>query len=297
MIGGEVIEKWGLLFSDNSDQHFIRELAQATGFKDVIVHGTLIAAYAEQYVLGLLKEIESMRKKYIEKNPDYRCPKEELVYTGHSIEFKRPLYPKERAKWGLLDVVEAAEELPLATPTSNGSEIKEKKSVGLNLYTLALDSNEKPIVLCPSVPLRFSRPCLGQEEIDSFLARKDIVARGKRALPEKKEAKLKLFYELLDKPYTPEIPMMYLPACLPSFLIGLLSRETGESEGTYLGLDFEFYNQPHFGVFDFALATSSGPTLSRGFYECAFDALCLQEGNAIFKGKINCRSQTEIKLD
>lgn len=259
IIKNDIFSDWSFLVYDYNRIHRFRSSAQAMGFEDTPVYGTLIAARAEQYVLNLLQEINNM---------DGRI----LNYEGHTINFKRPLYPGKRANWNLLDVKETED--------------------GLDLNVSAVDSKGKVVISCPEVNLRLSRGRPESDRIISFSSDK-VVERKKISI---EQGELELFYKCLGKKPKQEIPMMYPAAFIPAALLDLLSGKKGKPEGGYLGLELEFYNQPNLGVFETIITMPSNPTQRRNMYHYTFEALCLQEGKPIFRGKVRCYSPDEFRL-
>ncbi len=77
---------WGKAVNDDNPIHTDIEIAKEMGFEDTPVHGTRIAAYAEQFVLDEISIMNNLGP-------------EDLVYAGQSIKLRKPLYPGVEAEW------------------------------------------------------------------------------------------------------------------------------------------------------------------------------------------------------
>lgn len=254
----ETLKDWSLLVYDLNRIHFFPNRAEKMGFKDSPVHGTLIAAHSEQYVLDLLQEINKISGQ-------------NLNYVRHSVDFKRPLYSEEKADWQLIDVEEQAN--------------------GINLYIVALDSRKKPIIVCRNINLAHSKIEPDLEKIKSSFSEDKVIIRKKTLV---EEDELEFFYKCLEKKPREEVPFMYVASFIPSALLDLLSRKMGKAEGGYSGIELEFYNQPKLGIFETKIIMPSAPISKRKMNYYTFEALCLQDSALIFKGQAKCYSPNEL---
>ena len=253
-------KKWAPLVYDFNRIHLFEEYAKEMGFETTPVYGTLIAARVEQYVLSLLEEINKMNRK-------------KLVYAGQKVSFKRPLYPKVRASWNLIDVVE------------------DDSSINLNIN--AVDQKDKVIVACPETNLRESLYASQETDINAFFDGK-ILASNKLEI---KKEELDLFYSCLRRKPKENIPMMYPASFIIAALLELSSRKSGRPQGGYSGLDLKFYNPPLLGKpFETLVSMKEPPEQRRNFYHYNFEVLCIQDKKAILGGTIKCYSPEEFKV-
>jgi len=260
--------KWAFLVHDYNRIHIFKEYAKEAGFEATPVHGTLIVAHAEQYALDYLNEIND----FVDRN---------LVYSGHGIKFKRPLYPNSmnaKANWSLDDVAGDGE--------------------GIDLNFSAFDSKVQTIVSCPKVSFRAKRKNLSEEDVFSFLSSNNTIGRNGMEI---KKGELETFYRCLGKEPRDEVPMMYASAFIPAVLLELASRRTGEPEGTYVSMDLEFYNPPNLGILDTTIKMSKPPRKmnmggGKEAYRYRFEALCVQNNAPILGGNVVCYSPNEFKI-
>ena len=77
---------WGKAVNDDNPIHTDIEIAKEMGFEDTPVHGTRIAASAEQFALDEINAMNSLGS-------------ENLIYTGQTIKLRKPLYPGVQAEW------------------------------------------------------------------------------------------------------------------------------------------------------------------------------------------------------
>ena len=263
-ISRDSLPEWGLLVYDFNRLHWLRETAEKMGFEDTPVHGSRIAAHAEQYVLGLVRTINSINTH-------------NFTYDGHGIRFKQPLYPGKTAKWNLTKVVLD----------------EEAKSIGLDIS--AIDSDGTTIVDCPGVRLSLERERPEIEEVIPFSS-EDVIRKRISVTPNE----LTSYYRILGKEENNGgIPMMYPASFIVAALLEAVSTRTGKPEGGFLGMDLVFHHQPRFGpdgepaVINTSVIASP-PRERRGKYFYDFQALCSQEGEPVLSGKVRAYVEYEL---
>jgi len=245
---------------DDNPIHTKVDIAKKTGiFSDTPVHGTRIAAYAEQDVLHELKKINKSRKN---------GKKDPLVYSGQTIKFPKPLYPETEAEW---EVVEA-----------------KRIEDGLDLNISLMSEGEK--LASGTANLRLRRPEFDIGKIEDIVRQKTTKVDIH---------KLEDFYECLGRSLDGKIAMMYFAAGIPSALLDLLPKDEKNKtpKGAYLKMELKFYNQPDFEDFETIIKKPAPPKEMRGGYLYSFEALCLQQGRPILSGEVLCSSETEVKFN
>ncbi len=257
---------WAFLVHDFSRMHIFLGYAIEAGFKKTPMHGTRIAAFQEQYIL----EIKSALEKFTEK---------EFYYNNHKIKFERPLFP------GLMGA-KASWDLEKAVVDDRGAK----------LHISLIDSKGEKC-MSSVVCLGYERSEKNQEEVTGFLSNdeKPIVHRTRIEI---KKGERESFYNCIGKKPGELVYMMHPAAFIPATLLGLSSRRTGRPEGTYRGIEFEFYNQPELGIFETILRLPRVPRElpeGKGF-KYKFEALCLQNKKPILSGVVGCISPTEYRL-
>lgn len=273
--------KWAFLVHDWNRQHIFEGYAREAGFETTPAHGTLEAAHAEQYALAYLNKINELTDRLNEKNGlSGESAIENLVYAGHRIEIKAPLYPRLRsatATWNLEDVVVVDN--------------------GLDLSFSAVNRRKQNVVECPKVSFRTERKELSEEDISSY--RFNILEVSNI---EMKRGELATFYECLGKETEDEIYMMHVSAFGIATLLRVSSRRTGKPEGIYASINLNFHNVPDLGIFETTISMPRPPRkildkeTGKEVYAYRFKTLCTQEDIPILTGKIVCYSQTEFKI-
>lgn len=258
---------WAFLVHDYNRMHIFPEYANDEGFKKTPVHGTLIAAYEEQFVLGILNLIKEFNEKI-------------FFYKNHYIKFEKPLFPKlkkARASWSLDDVVVNKEEI--------------------NLKISAINPKSQEIYMSSKVGICFEERVLNPDYIIDFLSSNDIVEKSNIEI---KDGELKSFYYCLNKKFGEEVFRMHPSSFIPATLLRFSSRRTGKPEGTYVSLNFDFYNPPKKGIFETIIRIPKPPREikreKRVSYLYKFKALCLQDKKPIVGGDIVCISPTQFKI-
>ena len=257
---------WAFLVHDFSRMHIFSEYAIEAGFKRTPVHGTRIAAFQEQYILGVKSALERFTEK-------------EFFYNNHKIKFESPVFPGLRG-------VKASWDLEKAVVDDRG----------VKLHISLINSKGKKY-MSSVVCLGYEKSEKNQEEVTGFLSNdeKPIVHRTRIEI--KKEER-EGFYNCIGKKPDERVCMMYPAAFIPATLLELSSRRTGRPEGTYRGIEFEFYNQPELGIFETILSLPRSPRElpeGKGF-KYKFEALCLQNKKPILGGVVGCISPTEYRL-
>ena len=255
---------WAFLIHDFNRMHIFQGYASEAGFKKTPVHGTLIAAYEEQYVLRVLDILKEFTGK-------------DLFYNSQRIKFEEPLFPKvrvARAGWDLEKAV-----------------VNEK---GINLSISATDGKGKKYI-SSKVFLGYEPKQKDSQEIIGFLSGNDIIHKTSMEI---KGGERDSFYKCLNKKVDEQIFMMHPAAFIPATILELSSRKTGRPEGTYRSINFEFYNMPELGIIETILRMKKSPkNLGKEGFAYKFNALCLQNKKPILSGDVICVSPVEYKLN
>ncbi len=265
--------EWAFLVHDWNRQHIFEGYAKEAGFITTPVHGTLIAAHAEQYVLSYLNEINSLIDRLNEKN-GLRGEKaiEKLSYSRHKIRFVNPLYLKRRnakANWNLDSI----------TVKENGLE--------LGFYGTGLKEKEV-IVECPKVSFNIER----KSDVEMLPFYRDYV---RKSYLEIKEGERETFYRCLGKKSGKQVYFMHVSAFSIASLLDLSSERTGRPEGTYASANFEFHNLPNPGIFEVVIKKPQSPREvedknGKNWYAYIFKSLCVQKNTPILTGRVVCYS-------
>jgi len=250
---------WAFIVHDYNEIHIFKDAAVSFGFENTPVYGTWIAGRAEQYVTNLLNELNNLNGR-------------SLKYCGHTIKFKKPLYPGQLADWNLVNAIE--------------------REGGIDLVVSASDSNGKSIIQCPEIVLRPSKIEIKAEEVIPFSS-EDVVARKSVEIP---EHKLKAYYSCLGKSPKEDVPMMYAASFAVSSLLDISSRKAGRPEGGLAGMDLRFYNSAIPGVINTSIRMPSPPEEKFGVYHYVFEGLCTQADKPILSGKFRVFSKSKFEI-
>ena len=257
---------WAFLVHDFNRMHIFLGYAIEAGFKKTPMHGTRIVAFQEQYILKIKSALEEFTER-------------EFSYNNHKIKFERPLFPGLRGAKASWDLEKAVVD-----------------GKGVKLYISLIDNKGEKYV-SSVVCLGYEKSEKSQEEVTGFLSNdeKPIVHRTRIEI---KKGERESFYGCIGKKPEGQVYMMHPAAFIPATLLELSSRRTGRPEGTYRGIEFEFYNPPELGIFETILRLPRAPRElpeGKGF-KYKFEALCLQNKKPILSGVIGCISPTEYRL-
>lgn len=285
LIKGKVLRDWAHVVQDFNKIHIYSHYAEKEGFKTNIVHGTLISAHYENYVLDFLDIVN-----------DFSGDERKLVYSSQRMKFGKPLYPH---KWSKRKNEFILEKLVC--------EADADKKEGIELTISVIDPRRNPeeqiIVPSAKASFRYAKNEIPQEYISSFLSESDIVERSNMELS---EDELEDFYRCLGMKPKGNFPMMYGAALCISTILKFASKETGKPKGTYRQMKLEFYNTPEIlkgseSIFKTILRMPLTPrhvkdeiTQEEG-YAYMFKALTLQDGKIpILEGTFSCFSKDKL---
>lgn len=285
----KVLPVWAHVAQDFNKAHIYNHYAKKEGFKTTPVHGTLISAYYEDYILDFLGIVN-----------DFSRDGKKLVYNSQRLKIGKPLYPyirwsKRKNKFVLENLV---------CVRTNGN--KE----GIDLIISVVDPRRKPeeqmIIRDAKASFRYLKNEANPEYINSFLSAGDIVEKSNIEFT---DDELNDFYKCLNRKPREIFPMMYFAALGISTVLKLASKETGKPKGAYRQMSLKFYNYPPLpkgseSIFKTVLRMPSAPkhikdedTQEEG-YVYMFKALTLQDGKVpISEGTFFCFSKDKFILN
>jgi acyl dehydratase len=143
----EDIDNFSWITRDNNPIHRLTKRAKSLGFDDIPVMGAHIAAYGEQFILGV---IERMKEYW----------GADIKTIGQENRFRNPLYPGERILWQVTGFKQKNENIELHVSGS----LKDKNVITIT-PTLSREYPQMPQIAGPIYSKRY---LLEEEHLEEF---------------------------------------------------------------------------------------------------------------------------------
>lgn len=266
----ELLRNWGRNAHDDNRIHFYGGYARdlGLGFETAPTQGTLIAAHAEQYVLGLVDIVKQF-------SPEFN-----LEYSRQGLDFRMPLYPPDKVadipgdslKWSL--TAPSAEDKGLSFILSGLSE------KGKAIIRSPERNGKDPNVFFRSIPREDSSRYLAP-----FIGGKDglLIEKGYKIIDEEREE----FYNLVGVEPKEEVSFMQVASLPTAALLEFSRRENDEPSGVYRSQNFVFHAPPKEGKFETRVKLASEPVVDRrGNITYSFKAIIMQDDKLVVSGDL-----------
>jgi len=272
----DIFPMWSRTVYDKNPLHQDEKYARAVrgmNFTTTPVFGTLIAGNGESLINKITDELNFVRSR-------------KILYTGNHVKYNGPLYPGEELIWHPGRVISKKDE--------------DKNLFGFNLILEGKKDNKK--VVTNIAKLRFNRNSLeDDEELDKIREGKDpnvvldhVLNLNHGNLNDKNKMGGMTEYRLASGYNHSKFPLMFPAALVPAGLLKLSYDALGKYEGSYFGMDFEFYARARLGDCRVVIKNATIPKNKRGGYAYDFRAMVLQTDNPILSGKFKCFSSENM---
>jgi hypothetical protein len=271
----DLLKHWGINSHDNNRIHLYREYAQDAGFETTPTHATLIAAHAEQYVLGLMDIIKKFNSEF------------NLKYSEQGFNFRGPLYPTD----DVAKVDGGTLEWSLTDPSIQDG----------NLLFFLSGINGRNKALVRSLERRKPNAIFRGEAEDTSKYLAPFASKDVNILVEEsydiKASERQENYNLLEVEFREEVLFTQAASLIPAALLSLSSKETGRPEGVYRSQNLVFHNQPRDGEFETRVRLAAAPDIRKRAITYYFNAIVMQNDKLVVSGDLVCSSTYELKVD